>query len=160
MKPAPFVHHEARTVREALTLLADVAPEDGRILAGGQSLVPAMALRLARPTHLVDINRIAGLDRLVFEDEALSIGACVRHAAFHRPIGEGPLGPLLSVVVRHIAHYLIRTRGTFLWQPRQCGPRLRVVPGRGDLGRGAGGREHARQTQHWSAMARKCKPMR
>jgi carbon-monoxide dehydrogenase medium subunit len=113
MKPAPFVHHEPRTVREALTLLADVAPQDGRILAGGQSLVPAMALRLARPTHLVDINRIAGLDRLVFEDEALSIGPCVRHAAFHRPIGEGPLAPLLSVVVRHIAHYPIRTRGTF-----------------------------------------------
>ena len=113
MKPAPFVHHEPRTVREALTLLADVAPQDGRILAGGQSLVPAMALRLARPTHLVDINRIGGLDRLAVEDEALSIGPCVRHAAFHRPIGEGPLGPLLSAVVRHIAHYPIRTRGTF-----------------------------------------------
>jgi carbon-monoxide dehydrogenase medium subunit len=113
MKPAPFVHHEPRTVREALALLADVAPQDGRILAGGQSLVPAMALRLARPTHLVDINRIGGLDRLVVEDAALSIGPCVRHAAFHRPIGEGPLGLLLAVVVRHIAHYPIRTRGTF-----------------------------------------------
>ena len=113
MKPAPFLHHEPRTVREALALLADVAPQDGRILAGGQSLVPAMALRLARPTHLVDINRIAGVDRLAVEDKALSIGPCVRHAAFHRPIGEGPLGPLLSTVVRHIAHYPIRTRGTF-----------------------------------------------
>jgi carbon-monoxide dehydrogenase medium subunit len=113
MKPAPFVHHEPRTVREALALLADVAPQDGRILAGGQSLVPAMALRLARPTHLVDINRIGGLDRLAVEEEELSIGPCVRHAAFHRPIGEGPLGPLLSTVVRHIAHYPIRTRGTF-----------------------------------------------
>jgi aerobic carbon-monoxide dehydrogenase medium subunit len=113
MKPAPFSHHEPTTVVEVLQLLADLAPLDGRILAGGQSLVPAMALRLARPTHLVDINRIAGLDRLALEDEALSIGACVRHAAFHRPIAEGPLGLLLSVVVRHIAHYPIRTRGTF-----------------------------------------------
>ena len=113
MKPAPFVHHEPKTVAEAVALLADVAPQDGRILAGGQSLVPAMALRLARPTHLVDINRIGGLDRLAVDDEALSIGACVRHAAFHRPTGEGPLGQLLSTVVRHIAHYPIRTRGTF-----------------------------------------------
>jgi carbon-monoxide dehydrogenase medium subunit len=113
MKPAPFVHHEPRTVREAVALLAEVAPEDGRILAGGQSLVPAMALRLAKPTHLVDINRIVGLDRLAFEDDALSIGALVRHAAFHRAVGEGPLGRLLACVVRHIAHYPIRTRGTF-----------------------------------------------
>src|SRR5215213_3834387 len=112
MKPAPFVHHEPRTVQEAVALLAEMAPEDGRILAGGQSLVPAMALRLARPTHLVDINRVEALDRLSFEDDALSIGACVRHAAFHRPVGEGPLGPLLTSVVRHIAHYPIRTRGT------------------------------------------------
>jgi carbon-monoxide dehydrogenase medium subunit len=92
--------------------LAEVAPDDGRILAGGQSLVPAMALRLARPTHLVDINRVEGLGRLTFEDDALSIGACVRHAAFHRPVGEGPLGRVLTSVVRHIAHYPIRTRGT------------------------------------------------
>src|SRR5687768_15349539 len=113
MKPAPFVHHEPQTVEEAVSLLAQVAPEDGRILAGGQSLVPAMALRLARPPHLVDINRISELRALSLDGQTLSIGACVRHAAFHRPLGEGPLGRLLSCVVRHIAHYPIRTRGTF-----------------------------------------------
>jgi aerobic carbon-monoxide dehydrogenase medium subunit len=113
MKPAPFVYHKPRTVRDAVALLAEVAPQDGRILAGGQSLVPAMALRLARPAHLVDINCVEGLDRLAFEDQALSIGACVRHAAFHQSMGEGPLGRLLAAVVRHIAHYPIRTRGTF-----------------------------------------------
>lgn len=113
MKPAPFVYHEPRTVHEAVSLLAEVAPEDGRILAGGQSLVPAMALRLARPSHLVDINRISELGALTLGDQVLSIGACVRHAAFHRPVGDGPLGRLLSCVVRHIAHYPIRTRGTF-----------------------------------------------
>ena len=61
MKPAPFVRHVPRTVDEALKILAHVAGEDGRILAGGQSLVPIMAFRLARPGHLVDINGVAAL---------------------------------------------------------------------------------------------------
>ena len=113
MKPAPFVYHAPRTLDRAVATLAEVAPDDGRILAGGQSLVPTMAFRLARPAHLVDINAVAGLDRLAVEDDALAIGACVRHAAFHRPAAAGALGPLLSFVVRHIAHYPIRTRGTF-----------------------------------------------
>lgn len=113
MKPAPFVHHAPRTVDEAVAMLSRLAPEDGRILAGGQSLVPMMAFRLARPAHLVDINSVAALDRLAVENGALSIGACVRHAAFHRPAAAGPLGTLLSSVVRHIAHYPIRIRGTF-----------------------------------------------
>ena len=113
MKPAAFVHHEPRTVEEATLLLAEAGPDDGRVLAGGQSLVPAMALRLARPSHLVDINRIGELAHLGFADGALAIGACVRHAAFHRPVGPDPLERLLSSVVRHIAHYPIRTRGTF-----------------------------------------------
>lgn len=113
MKPAPFVYHAPRTVDEAVAKLAETAPQDGKILAGGQSLVPTMAFRLARPAHLIDINGIAGLTRLVPQDGHLVIGAGVRHAAFHRPVVEGPLGRLLSFVVRHIAHYPIRTRGTF-----------------------------------------------
>ena len=113
MKPAKFTHHAPKTLEDALAILAEVAPLDGRILAGGQSLVPTMALRLAQPAHLVDINGVAGLDRLEVVDGELSIGACVRHAAFHRPVAEGPLGLLLSAVVRKIAHYPIRTRGTF-----------------------------------------------
>ena len=113
MKPAPFVYHAPKTIEQAVAVLAEVAPEDGRVLAGGQSLVPTMAFRLARPAHLVDINQVAGLDRLAVENDALVIGACVRHAAFHRPVVDGPLGELLAFVVRHIAHYPIRTRGTF-----------------------------------------------
>jgi carbon-monoxide dehydrogenase medium subunit len=113
MKPAPFVYHAPRTVDDTVALLAEVAPQDGRVLAGGQSLVPTMAFRLARPAHLVDINGVAGLDRLAVEGDELSIAACVRHAAFHRPVTDGPLGLLLSFVVRHIAHYPIRMRGTF-----------------------------------------------
>ncbi|HEX2216013.1 MAG TPA: FAD binding domain-containing protein [Xanthobacteraceae bacterium] len=113
MKPAPFVYHAPRTVEEAVAVLAEVAPQDGRILAGGQSLVPTMAFRLARPAHLVDINDIEELTNLAQEGNTLVIGAGVRHSAFERPAADGPLGPLLAFIVRHIAHYPIRTRGTF-----------------------------------------------
>jgi carbon-monoxide dehydrogenase medium subunit len=113
MKPAPFVYHAPTTVDEAVGTLAEVAAQDGRVLAGGQSLVPAMALRLALPRHLVDINGVSGLERLALEGGELSIGACVRHAAFHEPVAPGPLGALLSRVAGHIAHYPIRVRGTF-----------------------------------------------
>ncbi len=113
MKPAPFIRHVPKTLDEALRILADVAPHDGRVLAGGQSLVPIMAFRLAKPAHLVDINEVAGLDKISSDGKALSIGARVRHAAFHKSVVDNPLGQLLSVVARHIAHYPIRMRGTF-----------------------------------------------
>jgi aerobic carbon-monoxide dehydrogenase medium subunit len=113
MKPAAFRYHAPKTVDEAVALLAEVAPDDGRVLAGGQSLVPTMAFRLARPGHLVDINGVAALDYIGVAGGKLVIGACVRHAAFHRPVCEGPLGKLLTAVVHHIAHYPIRNRGTF-----------------------------------------------
>jgi carbon-monoxide dehydrogenase medium subunit len=122
MKPAPFRYHAPKTVAEAVALLAEVAPEDGRVLAGGQSLVPTMAFRLARPGHLVDINGITELDRIAIADGWLTIGACVRHAAFYSPVAEGPLGRLLSRVVHHIAHHPIRTRGTF------CGSLVNADP--------------------------------
>jgi len=113
MKPAPFHYHAPKTIEEAVATLARVAPDDGRVLAGGQSLVPTMAFRLARPRHLVDINGVAALARLAVEGEKLCIGACVRHAAFERPVAKGPLGELLTEVVHHIAHRPIRARGTF-----------------------------------------------
>jgi carbon-monoxide dehydrogenase medium subunit len=113
MKPAPFQYHAPRTIAETLDLLAQYGPDDGRVLAGGQSLVPTMAFRLARPRHLVDINGVAGLDRLVVENGRLCIGAGVRHSAFETPVEDGPLGRLLASVVRHIAHHPIRARGTF-----------------------------------------------
>ena len=75
MKPAPFQYHSPRTVDEAVTILGEVAPQDGRILAGGQSLVPTMAYRMAAPAHLVDINRVAGANRIVQFDR-VSCAAC------------------------------------------------------------------------------------
>jgi aerobic carbon-monoxide dehydrogenase medium subunit len=113
MKPAPFIRHAPKTLQEALKILSEVAPQDGRVLAGGQSLVPIMAFRLAKPAHLVDINGVEGLDKLASDGKTLSIGACVRHAAFHKPVIDNPLGKLLTNVARHIAHYPIRMRGTF-----------------------------------------------
>ncbi len=113
MKPAPFIRHVPKTLDAALMVLGEVAPQDGRVLAGGQSLVPIMAFRLAKPAHLVDINEVAGLDKIASDGKTLNIGACVRHAAFHKPVVDNPLGKLLSFVARHIAHYPIRVRGTF-----------------------------------------------
>jgi aerobic carbon-monoxide dehydrogenase medium subunit len=113
MKPAAFRYHAPKTVDEAVALLAEFAADDGRVLAGGQSLVPTMAFRLAKPSHLVDINGVEALNRIAVVDSKLVIGACVRHSAFHKPVCEGPLGKLLTDVVHHIAHYPIRNRGTF-----------------------------------------------
>ena len=113
MKPAAFVRHVPKTIDEALKILAQVAPQDGRVLAGGQSLVPIMAFRLAKPAHLVDINEVEGLDKITSDGKTLSIGARARHAAFHKSVVDNPLGRLLTEVARHIAHYPIRMRGTF-----------------------------------------------
>lgn len=112
MKPAAFDYHAPRTVEALLSLLAEHG-EDGKILAGGQSLVPVMNFRLARPGKLFDLNGIAELDFLRQEKDRLRIGALTRHAAFHKPVVAGPTGELLARVVQHIAHYPIRQRGTF-----------------------------------------------
>ncbi|MET0707586.1 MAG: FAD binding domain-containing protein, partial [Tardiphaga sp.] len=79
MKPAPFTRHVPKTIDEVVHALAEFAPQDGRILAGGQSLVPIMAFRMARPTHLIDINEVEGLDRVAIDGNYLSIGARARH---------------------------------------------------------------------------------
>jgi aerobic carbon-monoxide dehydrogenase medium subunit len=113
MKPAPFTRHVPKTLDEALKMLAEVAADDGRVLAGGQSLVPIMAFRLAKPAHLVDINNVEGLDRVTNDNGALTIRALVRHAAFHKTVVDNPLGHLLTKVAHSIAHYPIRMRGTF-----------------------------------------------
>src|SRR5579872_5287100 len=112
MKPAAFRYFAPRSLDEALDLLAEHG-EDGKILAGGQSLVPAMNFRLARPESLIDINRIAALDYVREEAGGLRIGALARHARFETPIAAGALGGFLARVAHHIAHLPIRVRGTF-----------------------------------------------
>lgn len=112
MKAASFEYHAPRAIDDALALLGRHA-DDGRVLAGGQSLVPAMTFRMARPAHLVDINRIASLAHVTADGARLRIGALARHAWFERPVTPGPLGALLAEVASHIAHVPIRQRGTF-----------------------------------------------
>jgi aerobic carbon-monoxide dehydrogenase medium subunit len=112
MKPAPFDYVRPSNSAEAVAALA-AHGNDGKAIAGGQSLVAAMNFRLARPAVLVDLNGASDLDYLRVDGGLLRIGALTRHAAFHRPVADGPLGRLLSLVVHHIAHYPIRQRGTF-----------------------------------------------
>src|SRR5436190_1398740 len=112
MKPAAFRYFAPRTLDEALDLLAEHG-EEGKVLAGGQSLVPAMNFRLAQPASLIDINRIGALDYVREEQGAFCIGALARHARFEAPVAEGALSGFLPRVARHIAHLPIRVRGTF-----------------------------------------------
>lgn len=112
MKPASFEYHAPRALADALRLLGEHG-EGAKVLAGGQSLVPAMNFRIARPERLIDINRIGDLPLLQAEGGLLRIGALTRHAAFEKPVCGGPLGAFLPRIARHIAHVPIRTRGTF-----------------------------------------------
>src|ERR1700756_2527993 len=97
MKPVSFKYFAPRTLDAALDLLAEHG-EEGKILAGGQSLVPAMNFRLARPASLIDINRIADLDYVREEGGTLCIGALARHARFEAPVAGGALGIFLPRV--------------------------------------------------------------
>ena len=112
MKPAPFTYYCPGTLDEAVGLL-DQHGEDGKILAGGQSLMPLMSLRLARPAVIVDLNRVPGLDRIDANgDGGLSIGALTRQRALERDTGLATQNPLLAAAVPLIGHFQIRNRGT------------------------------------------------
>ena len=111
MKPAPFVHHAPRTVEEAVAVLAQVG-HDGKVLAGGQSLIPILNMRLASPAHLVDINGVAGLDEVTVTSDTVRVGALVRHAGLEAHEGAYAASPLLRRALRHVAHPAIRNRGT------------------------------------------------
>lgn len=114
MKTAPFAYHKPQTLEEALALLAEGAEEGALVLAGGQSLVPMMALRVAYPPALIDINAIPALARIEATHTHLRIGATARHAAFEGANGlPAPLGPMLAAMAARIAHQPIRARGTF-----------------------------------------------
>ena len=111
MKPAGFEYHDPTTLSEATALLGRLG-EDARVLAGGQSLVPLMNFRLARPAHLVDLNRVAELDFLSVVGGELRIGAMTRQRALERS-GEVATGwPLLREAAGFIGHVQIRNRGT------------------------------------------------
>jgi carbon-monoxide dehydrogenase medium subunit/6-hydroxypseudooxynicotine dehydrogenase subunit alpha len=110
MKAPPFAYARAGSVDEALGLLAE-AGEDAKLLAGGQSLVPVLAYRLVRPSHLVDIDAVDGLDGIAERNGGLELGALVRHAQLEHADLAGA-HRLLTLAARHIGHVPIRARGT------------------------------------------------
>ena len=111
MKPPPFAYECPRDVAGAVALLA-AHGGDARPLAGGQSLVPLLNFRLARPAVLVDLNRIEALGRIAVTDGALRIGAMARQAAVEADPAVARGWPVLPEVIGHIAHPQIRNRGT------------------------------------------------
>lgn len=110
MKPAPFEYHAPTTIEEACSLLSSL--EEAKVLAGGQSLVPLLNFRLARPQHLVDINRISGLDRIYERDGGVAVQALARQAELEDSQHAARVCPLLVAAVRLVAHRVIRNRGT------------------------------------------------
>ena len=111
MKPAWFDYYAPRGLDEALQILGDAGPE-GRVLAGGQSLVPMMNLRILSPAVIVDINRIEALNRLHAGPDMLTVGALVRHADLLRSPDVREGWPLLAEATTQVAHMAIRNRGT------------------------------------------------
>jgi len=111
MKPAPFEYHRPATVAEASEMLSDDVIE-AKVIAGGQSLMPALNMRLLTPSRLVDINRIAGLDAISADSSEVSLGALVRQRTAERSGAVAGACPLLGQALAHVAHSPIRTRGT------------------------------------------------
>jgi carbon-monoxide dehydrogenase medium subunit len=111
MKPAPFEYHRPSSLAETFDLL-DRYGDDGRLLAGGQSLVPALNMRLATPRAVIDINRLPGLDTIRVTPEGLVIGALTRQEALEASPLVREHAPLLAAAVPHVGHAAIRARGT------------------------------------------------
>ena len=112
MRPAAFEYLVPASLEEAIAMLVERGV-DAHVLSGGQSLIPAMNLRLARPETLIDIGRIPGLDSIEIEQDKITIGALVTHAQIESSADLRQTLPILPAIARHIAHPAIRNRGTF-----------------------------------------------
>jgi len=111
VKPSPFAYSAPTSLADALSVLAEVGA-DGKVLAGGQSLVPILNMRLAAPAHIVDINRIPDLGFVRVEDGGVRVGALARHADIEGDDAAYGALPLLRQALRLVAHPVIRNRGT------------------------------------------------
>jgi carbon-monoxide dehydrogenase medium subunit len=115
VKPAPFRYADPGTLDEALAVLSDEG-EGAKVLAGGQSLLPLLSMRLAAPTTLVDINRVPGLDTVEATGAGVRVGALVRHNALlgghPQAMAAARVQPLLARATANVAHPAIRNRGT------------------------------------------------
>jgi aerobic carbon-monoxide dehydrogenase medium subunit len=110
VKPAPFAYERARSLEHAIELIAGT--EDARLLAGGQSLIATLNMRLSRPQLIVDINRVPGLDRITLSNGQIEIGALVRYAQAERSAEVATHAPLIAKALPFIGHPAIRNRGT------------------------------------------------
>ncbi len=111
MKPPAFGYAAPRSVEEALAVLGELGAE-GKVLAGGQSLLPILNMRLASPAHLVDINKVAGLSAVSADAGGVTVGATARHTEVERDEAAYAVQPLLRQALRLVAHPAIRNRGT------------------------------------------------
>jgi CO/xanthine dehydrogenase FAD-binding subunit len=121
MKPAAFEYHRPESAEEAIEVLGRLG-EDGRILAGGQSLVPLMNFRLAQPEHVVDINRLGELDYVQAENGTIRIGALARQSAVEADPAAAERAPLLREAISFVAHPPIRHRGTLVGSVAHADP--------------------------------------
>jgi carbon-monoxide dehydrogenase medium subunit len=112
VKPAPFAYSKARTLKEAIALLSK-HKDDARLLAGGQSLIATLNMRLSAPALLIDINGIKGLDGIARKGKFIEIGALARHTQVERSALIAKHAPLIALAMPHIGHPAIRNRGTF-----------------------------------------------
>jgi len=110
VKPAPFRYADPGSVAEALEVLA--TEEGAKVLAGGQSLLPLLSMRLAAPAVLVDVNRVPGLDAVEVTGDGVRVGALVRHAGLLAHGDAARVQPLLARATANVAHPAIRNRGT------------------------------------------------
>jgi aerobic carbon-monoxide dehydrogenase medium subunit len=110
VKPAPFAYAKARTLDHAIELLG--REQDARLLAGGQSLIATLNMRLSHPALLIDINGVGGLDGIARKNGHLEIGALVRHGQAERSSDVARHAPLIALAMPHIGHPAIRNRGT------------------------------------------------
>lgn len=148
MKPSSFTYHRPGTVADAVQRLTEL-DGDGKVLAGGQSLVPLMSMRLSAPPHLVDVNHVAGLDSVEVTADHVRVGAIARQARVERDPAVRAAVPLLGQALAHVAHPTIRNRGTVVGSLVHADPAgelaavLLLLEGTVELRSATGGREVA-----------------
>lgn len=111
MKPAPFEYARPADLHGVLAALAE-GGDGTKILAGGQSLIPMMNLRMVAPKRIIDINRVVGLDRIGLDGNQMTIGALARHSDVLASAVVAEHAPLITAAYRHVAHRPVRNRGT------------------------------------------------
>ena len=126
MKPAPFQLHQVHSRKEALSLL-EKYKDDAKVLAGGQTLVSVLAMRVASPDHLIDINKVEEFKTIEVQNDLLRIGPCVRQAQLENWVELYKTQPLLSMMFPWVSHTAIRNRGTVCGSIAHADPSSELV---------------------------------